>query len=135
MAIEYKDNLETLTAEALTGFFAGWPEHPDEATHLEILKKSAKVWLAMEGPKCVGFINALTDGVFYAYVPLLEVLPGYHGQGIGSELVQRMTQSLSGMYAVDAVCDEAVAPFYSKLGFGKCAGMVKRNFKRQNPAK
>ena len=37
-----------------------------------------------------GFVTALSDGDFAAFIPLLEVFPEYHGQGVGSELVTRL---------------------------------------------
>jgi len=134
MRIEYTDNTQPVRAAQLKGFFVGWPTHPDPETHIEILRRSYAVWLALDGDRCVGFINALSDGVFYAYIPLLEVLPDYRSRGIGRELVTRMLTSLGHMYAIDVVCDEAVAPFYDKLGFSRCVGMVKRNHQNQQAA-
>jgi ribosomal protein S18 acetylase RimI-like enzyme len=118
----------------MAGFFVGWLEYPDPETHLQILRNSYAVWLAFDHERCVGFINALSDGVFYAYIPLLEVLPEYQGQGIGTELVWRMIDTLGVMYAIDVVCDESVASFYTAKGFGRCAGMVKRNYANQGAA-
>jgi len=45
----------------LEGFFVGWPKHPSPLTHYEILKNSFSVWIALDGERCVGFINALSD--------------------------------------------------------------------------
>ena len=135
MTVLYTNSPQSVTAEQLSGFFVGWPAHPDPQTHLEILRRSHAVWLAFDGDQCVGFVNALSDGVFYAYVPLLEVLPGYQGKGIGQELMKRMLDSLSGMYAIDVVCDEAVAPFYDRMGFSRCAGMIRRDYRNQNVAR
>lgn len=131
MAIAYTDNVESLTADQLVGFFVCWPRHPDPVTHLGILRGSYAVWLALDHERCVGFINALSDGVFFAYIPLLEVLPAYQKQGIGTELVRRMVETLGHMYAIDIVCDESVAPFYTALEFDRCAGMIKRNYANQ----
>ncbi|MBE0431255.1 MAG: GNAT family N-acetyltransferase [Dehalococcoidia bacterium] len=132
--ITYTDSIGSMRAAQLKGFFVGWPTHPDPKTHIEILRRSYAVWLALDGDRCVGFINALSDGVFYAYIPLLEVLPDYRSRGIGRELVTRMLTSLGHMYAIDVVCDEAVAPFYDKLGFSRCVGTVKRNRQNQQAA-
>ena len=73
-----------------------------------------------------------SDGVFYSFIPLLEVLPEYKGHGIGTELVKQMLETLQNMYAIDIVCDESVAPFYESKDFGRCVGMVKRNYEKQN---
>ena len=132
--IRYTDKIDDMSPGQLSGFFVDWPDHPDEETHLLILRNSFKVWLALDGERCVGFINALSDGVFCSYIPLLEVLPEYKGKGIGSELVRRMVESLQGMYAVDIVCDESVTPFYEEKGFDRCVGIVKRNYENQRAA-
>lgn len=126
MAITYTDNLDAIKAEGLKGFFKGWPNPPDTTRHLEILRSSFKVWLALDGKKPVGFINAISDGILHAYIPLMEVLPAYQDQGIGTELLLRMVNSLEGIYAIDIVCDEQVAGFYKRQGFFKLAGMAKR---------
>ena len=134
MKIVYTNRIESVSAGQLTGFFVGWPAHPDPEAHLEILRASHTVWLAFHNDQCVGFVNALSDGLFYAYIPLLEVLPYYQGKGIGKELVTRMLESLSGMYAIDIVCDESVASFYDKMGLSRCVGMVRRNYEDQGTA-
>jgi ribosomal protein S18 acetylase RimI-like enzyme len=127
MDIYYTDNPDAINAISLEGFFEGWPNPPDPSRHLEILQSSYKVWLALDGEKCVGFINAISDGILHAYIPLLEVLPSYQGQGIGTELVLRMVNSLETVYAIDIVCDDQVAGFYRRLGFSQLTGMAKRN--------
>ena len=78
--INYTDNLGDITADQLEDFFFDWPKHPDAEAHIRILAGSYKVWLAMNGRQCVGRINAISDGVLYAYIPLLEVLPSYRGK-------------------------------------------------------
>lgn len=132
MEIIYTDKIEKILPEQLEGFFVGWYQHPNPEKHLKILQNSYKVWLAFEGEKCVGFINAISDGIYYSFIPLLEVLPDFKGKGIGSELVKRMLESLKEMYAIDIVCDDSVVPFYEKHNLSKCVGMVKRNYKNQS---
>ena len=135
MAISYTDNLDEIHVEMLTGFFEGWPSPPNPGLHLEILRRSYRVWLALDdGASCIGFINALSDGVFYAHLPMLEVLPAYRGRGIGTKLVRLMLQSLRRMYAVDVVCDPELESFYQKFGLQRCTAMVARNFDWQNAA-
>ncbi|MGC4047114.1 MAG: GNAT family N-acetyltransferase [Armatimonas sp.] len=120
-----------MTAEQLQGFFVGWPNPPSPETHQEILRRSAALWLAWDGERCVGFINALSDGVFYAFIPLLEVLPEYQGQGIGGELVRRMCETLKPMYAIDIVCDDALITYYERHGFTAGKAMMRRHYDNQ----
>ena len=79
----------------------------------------------------IGYINAISDGVLVAYIPHLEVLPAYQGQGIGSELVRRMLDTLRGLYMIDLICDAEVQPFYERLGLTRYTGMIKRNYDHQ----
>ena len=103
--IRYTDALDGLLPEQLTGFFVGWPSPPSSATHLEMLRGSAAVVLAVDDAtgRVVGFINAISDGVLAAFIPLLEVLPAYQGRGIGSELARRMLARLDSLRPCDFI--------------------------------
>lgn len=118
----------------LDGFFEGWPDPPSPATLLRILRGSDHVVLARESRtgRVVGFVTAITDGVLAAYIPLLEVLPGYRGQGVGRGLVARVLGALDGYYMIDLVCDPELRPFYAKLGMRPAVGMAIRNFEAQS---
>jgi GNAT superfamily N-acetyltransferase len=126
--IEYTTSLDGVAPEHLDGFFEGWPSPPSPERHLEILAGSYRVVLARErnAPHVVGFVNAISDGVLYAFVPLLEVLPAHRFRGIGSELVRRLLKELGDFYAVDLMCDPELQPFYERLGMQRAVGMVIR---------
>ena len=130
--ISYKETTDTIRSEMLEGFFVGWPAPPSSEKHLEILQGSFAVVLALEDDRVIGFINAISDGSFMAFLPLLEVLPEYQGRGIGAELVRRMTERLREHYAIDLICDADVQPFYERLGWQKTNGMSVRNYDRQS---
>ena len=114
----------------LQGFFAGWRNPHTSETHLEILKKSAYIVLALDRAtnKIVGFITAITDFVQSAFIPLLEVLPEYRNRDIGSSLAKRMLEKLNHIYAIDLMCDHELQGFYQKLGMTPAVGMVIRNY-------
>jgi ribosomal protein S18 acetylase RimI-like enzyme len=132
--VRYTDSLEGITAERLQGFFVGWPDRPSSENHLKILGGSWAVVLAVETDteRIVGFITAISDGVSAAYIPHLEVLPEYQGQGIGSELVRHLLAKLRDLYMVDLICDPDVQPFYERLGMRRYSGMILRNYERQS---
>jgi ribosomal protein S18 acetylase RimI-like enzyme len=129
--IQYSDSLTGVNAEDLSGFFVGWPNPPQPETHLRLMQGSYKIWLALDGKKVVGFISAISDGVLAAFIPSLEVLPEYQGQGIGLELTRRMLDSLKHLYSIDLMCDEDVQPFYEKLGMRPYSGMIYRYYENQ----
>ena len=134
--MRYLTSTDAITVDQLHGFFVGWPNPPSPETHLAILRRSDAVVLAIdeETGRVVGFVNALSDGVLNAFIPLLEVLPEYQGRGIGSELVQRLLAQLGNLYAVDLLCDADVQPFYTRLGMQPAQGMILRNYARQSGA-
>ena len=134
MPIHYLDTCDTITADQLRGgFFEGWPTPPQPDAHLRILQGSYAVVLVLDDTtnEVIGFITAISDGVSAAYIPHLEVLSSYRGQGIGGELTQRMLERLRHLYMVDLVCDPDVQPFYARLGMHPYSAMVHRNYDRQ----
>lgn len=128
-AVAYATSIDLVRPDALRGgFFEGWPTPPTPEEHRALLVASTQVVLALDGRKVVGFINALSDGILAAYIPLLEVLPAYRRRGIGTELVRRMLQALGPLYMVDVLCDPDVVPFYERLGFSPSSGVRIRNY-------
>jgi ribosomal protein S18 acetylase RimI-like enzyme len=131
--ISYRANLDGISTDMLIGFFVGWPNPPSSETHLRLLQQSYRVVLAVDDQtnRVVGFINAISDGVLSAYIPLLEVLPEYQMQGIGDELVRRMLWALDQLYMIDLTCDRRLQPFYEQLGMTRATGMMVRHFDHQ----
>jgi GNAT superfamily N-acetyltransferase len=128
--IEYIDGAGDLTADRLRGgFFEGWPKAPSPEALLDHLRRSEAVVVALDPSTgdAVGFISAIGDGGFVAFVPLLEVLPDWRHRGVGSELVRRMLLRLGDRYSIDLVCDDALVPFYERLGGARLAAVGWRN--------
>ncbi|UCE25364.1 MAG: GNAT family N-acetyltransferase [Candidatus Zixiibacteriota bacterium] len=132
--VTYTESVDGVGEEALKGFFVGWPSPPSARTHLKILENSAFVVIARDEDSgdVVGFVNAISDGVLTAYVPLLEVRPAYQRQGIGSELMRRLMSRVTDFYMVDLLCDKDLQPFYGRFGMTPAIGMMVRNFERQS---
>jgi ribosomal protein S18 acetylase RimI-like enzyme len=130
----YTSSLNGISSDMLNGFFVDWPNPPSLETHMKLLENSFKVVLAIDEKKgqAAGFITATSDNVLSAYIPFLEVLPEYQNQGIGKELVNRMLEELNGLYMIDLLCDDYLAPFYEKAGMSKAGGMVIRNYEKQS---
>ena len=116
--IYYTDDLAGIREDMLPGFFAGWPRRPSARQHLAVLRKSYRSVVAIDDAddRVAGFVNMLSDGVLTAFIPWLEVLPRYQGQGIGSELMRRILADTEMFYSVDLVCDEPLIPYYARFG-------------------
>jgi ribosomal protein S18 acetylase RimI-like enzyme len=134
--IRYVENAVGVASEHLAGFFVGWPNPPSPATHLRLLHTSDHIVLALDETTnaVIGYITALSDGVLFAYISSLEVLPAFQSHGIGSELVRRLLARLQDIYAIDLLCDPDVQPFYARLGMRPAVGMIVRNYARQSGA-
>lgn len=116
--IHYTDDLTCVRVDMLHGFFAGWPRRPSAAQHLAVLRGSYRSVVAIDdaGDRVAGFVNMISDGVLTAFIPWLEVLPGYRGQGIGSELMRRILDGSGRLYSVDLVCDAPLVSYYERFG-------------------
>jgi GNAT superfamily N-acetyltransferase len=131
--IDLTTDIGWIEPDDLTGFFVGWPDPPSPETHLRLLQNSHRVVLAVDdaSSRPVGFINALSDGILAAYIPLLEVLPDWQGRGIGRRLVERICREYDDLYMLDLCCDPELASFYEPLGFDQVAGMIRRHYAHQ----
>lgn len=130
--IIYTNDKQQIDLITTSDFFVGWPNPPSEQVFKIILKNSQHIYLAIDKEKLVGFINAISDQILTAYIPLLEVLPEYQGKGIGRALVSKMKEDLKKYYMIDICCDEDVVSFYEKIGFKKGHSMTLRNYKNQS---
>ncbi len=132
--IRYTDSLDNIGIEHLEGFFEGWQRPVTPQEHLKVLAASQRVLLAIdeETGNVVGFVTAITDGLLTGYIPLLEVLPKYRRQGIGTTLMRRMAEELADLYTVDLICDAALQPFYQRIGMQYAGpGMIIHNYSSQ----
>jgi len=132
--IAYTDTTRDITADKLQGFMQDWLHPPSPQALLAILNGSNHVVLAVESEtgRVIGYITAISDGVSCAYIPHLEVLEAYRGEGIGSELMRRMLEKLKPLYMVDLMCDAELQPFYARFGLRPAGGMIIRNYDRQS---
>lgn len=123
----YVTSLEGVKPEDLDGFFVDWGRPPSCQEHYQLLQNSSHIVLALdeETGKVIGRINALSDGVCSAFIPLLEVLPQFQRSGIGSELLCRMLALLHVPH-VDVVCDPPLQSFYERFGMLRCTAMILR---------
>jgi ribosomal protein S18 acetylase RimI-like enzyme len=123
----YSDSLDSATAADLEGFLSHWDFTPPAGTLLQMLKGSSLVIFARESrsSRICGYVAALSDQVVCGYISAIEVRPEHRKQGIGTELLNRMTERLN-VNGIYLSCAPAMIPFYESAGFKQVAGMTKR---------
>jgi GNAT superfamily N-acetyltransferase len=135
--IYYTDDLAAVRENMLDGFFVGWPRRPSAGQHLAVLRGSYRSVVAIDDAedRVAGFVNMISDGVLTAFIPWLEVLPAYQGQGIGSELMRRILDGTDRFYSVDLVCDAELIPYYERFGMrGLTSAMLRHPAALDDPS-
>lgn len=79
---------------------------------------------AWEGDRLVGFVRVITDGIYRALIDDVVVEVSKRGTGIGSELMQRITERLAEVEEVFLRCGEHVVPFYERHRFERSNGVI-----------
>ena len=79
---------------------------------------------AWEGDRLVGFVRVITDGIYRALIDDVVVEQSKRGTGIGSELMQRITERLAEVEEVFLRCGEHVVPFYERHRFERSNGVI-----------
>ena len=131
MKITYQSTLEGVAPGAVHGFFVGWANPPAPATLLKMLEASSHFWLALDGDRLVGYIRAISDGFYSAFLPELEVLPEYQGMSIGTALLTYLLEDLSGFYSIGGTCDDELVDYYQRFAFVRGNGMMIRHYQHQ----
>ena len=96
-----------------------WAVGRPRETVERLVREAQRVVGLYRGERLVGFCRAVTDGVAFAYLADVYVLPEFRGRGLGVELVREMVER--GPYANLAwlLHTSDAHGLYKKFGFGK----------------
>jgi ribosomal protein S18 acetylase RimI-like enzyme len=72
---------------------------------------------AWDGERLVGFVRALSDGRYRAYIEDVMVDPEYRGRQIGERMVAEMVKALGEIEIVSLFCLPERVAFYQRNGF------------------
>ena len=120
---ELDDDPERIDVDSVHRFLAEdsyWARGRSRETVERLVREASRVVGLYHDRRQIGFCRAVSDGVVFAYLADVYVLPEYRGRGLGVELVREMVER--GPYAGVRkwLLHTADAHgLYEKLGFGR----------------
>jgi ribosomal protein S18 acetylase RimI-like enzyme len=93
---ELDDDAQRVDLDAVHDFLAFhsyWAAGRPRETVERLVRQATRVVGLYHQEQQVGFCRAVSDGVSFAYLADVYVLPGHRGRGLGEELVREMVEA------------------------------------------
>ena len=119
---ELDDDRARVDIDALHAFLsidAYWAEGRSRETVERLVREASRVLGLYNNGALVGFCRAVTDGVSFAYLADVYVLPEHRGRGLGVELVKGMVEQTPFPKVKWLLHTRDMHALYEKIGFGK----------------
>ena len=106
----------------------GWwsKESDDPEMVAQIISGSHCFMIVTRDDETIGMGRALSDGVSDAYIQDVTVKKPYRGQGIGTQIIQKLVERLNadGLKWIGLIAEKNSHKFYRRLGFKKMPNSV-----------
>ena len=120
--IGYKKN-DTISFEEILPLYeaVGWTNYTTNPTMLKNALEHSLFLISArdEEGKLIGFLRAVGDGYSIVYIQDIIVLPEYHRQGIGTQLLRQTMKHFKEVYQLILTTDSELktVAFYEANGF------------------
>lgn len=120
--IGYKKN-DTISFEEIFPLYeaVGWTNYTSIPTMLQNALEHSLFLISArdEDGKLIGFLRAVGDGYSIVYIQDIIVLPEYHRQGIGTQLLRQTMEHFKEVYQMILTTDSELktVAFYESNGF------------------
>jgi GNAT superfamily N-acetyltransferase len=111
----------------------GWYRPGGEEAMTEVLESGPAIG-AWDEDRLVGFMRALSDGRFAAYIEDVMVHEEYRGSGVGGDLMARLLEEVGDVAKVNLFCKPPVIPFYKGSGFRRTSYALMQRSQKQPEA-
>jgi GNAT superfamily N-acetyltransferase len=120
--IELDDDRRRIDVAAIHAFLSTqtyWAVGRTLETQQRLVDEASRVVGLYDGDRQIGFCRSVTDGVSFAYLADVFVLPAYRGRGLGERLVRYMVDGAPYSDCRWLLHTRDMHPVYRKVGFGE----------------